>query len=218
MENLTESISLTEVVRRVAGGEAVVIAQPVEAGTLSLDRLSDEEKARAAAFSHSASRQAFLTGRTLLRTVLEAFVKDVRISLGPHGKPDCRDPNVPQFNLSHSGGRVAVVFSFSGPVGVDLESRHRVPRNPDRIAAKVFSSPEREVLKDRPGEFLTLWTRKEALLKAMGQGFAVGASSLDPEQILQRSGWRLDEFICGDLLGAVCVPASTPTVFRKGLC
>lgn len=218
MENLTEPLSLSELVRRVTGGDAVVIVQPVEAGVLPADLLTEEEKARAASFSHSASRQAFQTGRTLLRRVLGAFVQEVRITPGPHGKPECENPDVPQFNLSHSGGWVTAVFAFAGPVGVDLESRCRTPRNPDRIGEKVFSSAEREVLKAHPGDFVRLWTRKEALLKAMGQGFAAGASAVDPEEVLQRSGWRLEDFSCGDVLGAVCVPASTPTVFRNGLC
>ena len=70
----------------------------------------------------------------------------------------------------------------AGPVGVDLEMAGRKV-DAARLAGRVFTPGEQAALQLAAGDetasqgvFLDCWTRKEALLKALGTGFAGGAS------------------------------------------
>lgn len=88
------------------------------------------------------------------------------IHAGPYGKPEA--PGV-FFSLSHSGEYAMLAVSDAG-VGVDLE---RLRPAPMRAAARVFSPDELDWLAAEDGRdarFFTLWTLKEALLKATGRG------------------------------------------------
>jgi hypothetical protein len=92
------------------------------------------------------------------------------------------------FNVSHTDG--AALVALVGParaqeaapaglaVGVDVERAPERPRDAVAVGRRVFTEAERAWLAQDPeGRFLTLWTLKEAALKATGQGLA-GASSL----------------------------------------
>jgi 4'-phosphopantetheinyl transferase len=142
------------------------------------------------------------------------MMDEVILRMGPHGKPVCTHPDAPAFNLSHATNTVAVVFSPQGPVGTDIESMHRSPTNPWAVAKKVFTEQERRELESGERDFLSLWTRKEAVLKAMGSGFTAGAGQLQTEQVAGSFGWRLEEFREKSIRGAVCLPESVPLVFR----
>jgi 4'-phosphopantetheinyl transferase len=95
-----------------------------------------------------------------------------------HGKPRLTgDDSGLQFSVSHSGERVAVAVVRGAGVGVDVEQV--VPDlDVDALARQVLSEEERAALgrlapADRQGGFLTFWTKKEALLKATGDGLRV---------------------------------------------
>ena len=92
---------------------------------------------------------------------------------GEHGKPAFTDPEMPQFNLSHSGDYVALVLS-DAQCGIDLQ-RMENGRNVNSIAERFFA-PGEEVAVRQGGEetFFRLWTRKEALAKCSGEGIAPG--------------------------------------------
>lgn len=101
-----------------------------------------------------------------------------RIERGAHGKPFA--PALPDlhFNLSHAGPHVLIAFACAQALGVDLErSGRRV--SCDGIAQRFFSSGEAAAICALPPAikvpaFLHLWTHKEAVLKAFGQGLAFG--------------------------------------------
>lgn len=136
------------------------------------------------------ARHRFLTHRTLLRTVLSSYLGVTPATLSftnaPQGKPSLVSQPGIQFNQSHSCGRDwdiwALAVSQSGAIGLDIEGRHEIPRA-EQLALRVLSATEREALalaaqrseRDRDQAFLWGWTRKEALLKAIGAGFAAGA-------------------------------------------
>ena len=90
-----------------------------------------------------------------------------------------------QFNLSHSRSGWLLAVTAVDPLGVDLELPREVP-NAARLAERVFSAAERAALAEalavspaqRDAVFLECWTRKEAALKALGDGFTLGAASL----------------------------------------
>ena len=94
---------------------------------------------------------------------------------GPYGKPEA--PGV-FFSLSHSGCYALLAVS-DGDVGADLEWVRPVP---ERVAARVFTPDERRWLEDGgdyAARFFTLWTLKEALLKACGRGLTLPPQSLN---------------------------------------
>ena len=214
MTPLPEPIAGEDLVQCLTSGQAVVVTRAC--GEEGIDRhlLSAEDYQRATSFTHEPSLAAFLTGRTLLRTVLSLFVDEVTLPCGPHGKPNCPHPMAPAFNLSHAGGRVFAVFSPCGPVGIDAETIDRVPKNLHTLARKVFTPDECAQLNSGASDFLRLWTQKEAVLKATGRGFSAGAATLSAQAFATASGWEVRHFHSGDLLGAVCLPSRVSYLLR----
>jgi 4'-phosphopantetheinyl transferase len=155
--------------------------------------LSAGERERAARYRFARDRAHFIAARAFLRAILGAYTgrpaAQVHVRVGRHGKPVLADAPGPEFNLSHSGG-IAIYAVSDRRVGVDVE---RIRPMPDAlaIAARFFSAAERLALEavesSRLAEhFFTCWTRKEAYLKARGDG--IGSSlrafsvSVDPER------------------------------------
>jgi 4'-phosphopantetheinyl transferase len=90
----------------------------------------------------------------------------------PYGKPYLPDANL-HFNLSHTADLALCVLA-DRPVGIDVEHLRPIPDWRD-LAAMLFSPSEQQALADAPdaqrdATFLSLWTRKEALVKATGIG------------------------------------------------
>ena len=87
-------------------------------------------------------------------------------------------PETPlQFNLAHSGGLALLAVTRSGAVGIDIERIRPLP-DYDRIMRSFFSTAESEAIlalppADQLQAFFTCWTRKEAYLKATGDGITV---------------------------------------------
>lgn len=144
-------------------------------------RLSQAERIRYDRFSRESSRFAFLAARCVLRSFLELSVPDdpVVIDLEPAGKPICPHPNSPRFNLSHSDHWLFAAFCRDQPLGVDVEETQRA-NDADALADRYLSAAERAQvdLKGRE-EFFRIWTRKEARLKASGEGLRVRLSEVD---------------------------------------
>ena len=214
---LTSEIWPRQIANRIEQGKSVVVLVPVTERDPLDPGLSEEERCRAQGFGHEAGRNAFVTGRILLRRVLSEFVPEPRVETGPHGKPYCVRTEAPEFNLSHAAGGIAAVFSRKGPVGVDLEGTERAPKSISRLAERVFSPEERKLVTRNPDLFLALWTRKEAVLKTMGTGFSAGASDLDAESVARENAWSLCSFRRDRWTGAVCAPvASSPVLVLDG--
>ncbi|HEY6546150.1 MAG TPA: 4'-phosphopantetheinyl transferase superfamily protein [Dokdonella sp.] len=105
------------------------------------------------------------------------------IERGAQGKPFAPALGDLEFNLSHAGADVLLAFARGQPVGVDLE---RVDRRValDAIAARHFAPSEARALAGlepvaRRERFLELWTRKEAVLKALGEGLSFGLARVE---------------------------------------
>lgn len=100
---------------------------------------------------------------------------DVRIRRDEWGRPHFDDPALPDFNLSHSDGFVAVAIG-EGRVGIDLQGVNK-DFDPVPLAERFFSQTEEQSIKnaaknERADLFFALWTKKEALGKALGRGLA----------------------------------------------
>lgn len=145
--------------------------------------LSQDEIARMAAIRDPRSRAVFAMTRRALRRILAQMLDcapaEVRLTTGWNGKPALAPrPGraVPFFSVSHSGDHALIATSLSGELGVDLEAE-TPRRNGLRIAARFFAPAEVEALhalpEDRQGDaFTRLWTLKEAVIKATGEGLA----------------------------------------------
>jgi 4'-phosphopantetheinyl transferase len=145
--------------------------------------LAPDELARANRFRFSADRVHFIVGRGALRDILGRYLglapERVRFSYLPRGKPVLAELSL-QFNLAHSGGVALYAVARGRRVGVDVERiRPDVPC--EKLAARFFSPHEQEQLRALPAEarvgaFFACWTRKEAYVKARGDGLALGLS------------------------------------------
>jgi 4'-phosphopantetheinyl transferase len=141
--------------------------------------LSEEEGARAGRFRFRPDRDRFLLGRATLRSVLGRYLRKspahISFSLGPQGKPRLTEGDgALQFNFSHSGKWALLAVASERSVGVDIE-RIDPDRATDEIAGRFFAPDEVAALRGIPpagrvGAFFRCWTRKEAYIKARGEG------------------------------------------------
>lgn len=105
------------------------------------------------------------------------FLGNAEILKSEYGKPFLSDGRF--FNISHSGKYVLFALSDC-EIGCDIEQFHYV--NALRTGRTVFTDDEMNLLlasADRLGTFFNLWTKKESLLKCMGEGFHRSAKSVD---------------------------------------
>jgi 4'-phosphopantetheinyl transferase len=153
--------------------------------------LTDEEVARADKFRFQQGRNEFTITRGVLRTLLGAYLgigpEQLRFSYSPHGKPelDGQLKHSVEFNVSHSDGMAIVSFVNGRRLGVDIE-KIRLDFEHQRIAERFFSQIEREQLRsiprqDIPHAFFRCWTRKEAFIKALGEGLSHPLHQFDVE-------------------------------------
>ena len=149
--------------------------------------LSPEEQQRAARFINSRHCRYFAAGRGLLRVILAAYLSTrphkIQFNYGKQGKPYLDDPSKTNlhFNISHSGEYILIAVALTNEVGVDIEEIHTID-NLDTISRRYFSSQEFQTIKTLPPQeqvnaFFTCWTRKEAFLKACGDGFSIPLDS-----------------------------------------
>ena len=154
--------------------------------------LDDAERARCAAMRSPHDRARFATGRVLARRALAfalgtdpaavALVTRCPACGGPHGKPVLAEDRGVDFSIAHAGDRVVVATSRGAAVGVDVE-RIRALEGLDAPAAGVLGDAERAILRalpeqQRDGAFMRYWTRKEAVLKATGDGLVLPMAAL----------------------------------------
>ncbi len=140
--------------------------------------LPPDELQRAKAFAFPELQRRFLASRAGLRIILAHYLRraphELRLLRSAAGKPYVEQGGL-EFNLSHSGplGLVAVTPGQRGcvPVGVDLEQL-RPDLDWQGISRQVFHPLEQAaVAVGGSRTFFTVWTRKEAWLKAMGTGW-----------------------------------------------
>jgi 4'-phosphopantetheinyl transferase len=166
---------------------AHVEAAELDVGEAALERcrgvLAADELKRAARFLRDEDRNRFVAARAMLRGILGRALgvppESVVFAYGPHGKPALAPPLAVsgiRFNLSHSGGRALVAWTVGAELGADLE-RVRPVRYGERIARRFFSDDEQAALAGADATrwdetFFRCWTRKEAFIKAIGDGLS----------------------------------------------
>ncbi|MBV9008674.1 MAG: 4'-phosphopantetheinyl transferase superfamily protein, partial [Verrucomicrobia bacterium] len=162
---------------------------------------SAPEQRRARRFFAERDRRCFLVARAWLRILLGAAIGEkpnrLVFEFGAHGKPMIAGGERRlQFNLSHSGAHVLFGVTRDCAIGVDLESMARAQTaNLENIAARVFSPRELarwQAFDDpicRRAAFLRAWTRKEAYLKATGEGLSTDLRFIEVLASDEQAGW-----------------------------
>ncbi len=139
--------------------------------------LSIDEDARAKRFHFAKDRIRYTAARGILRKILAGYLnvdpQAIEFQYNSHGKPFCVNGVALQFNLSHSKNIALYAFANNQIIGIDIEAIDPDSKV-DAIANRFFSASEAKVLERLTGEekiraFFNGWTRKEAILKAMGQ-------------------------------------------------
>jgi 4'-phosphopantetheinyl transferase len=172
--------------------------------------LASEEAATADRFHFEADSRHFVVARACLRKLLGGYLvidpNEVHFSYSEYGKPSlAKSINERQlsFNLAHSGSMALYALTLKRRIGIDLEYvRSAVPDY--QIARKYFSPSEVERLEQLPRSslrrgFFNCWTRKEALVKAIGTGLSLPLNQFDvtlaPDEpaALLRTHWNTED-------------------------
>ena len=152
--------------------------------------LAPAEHQRASAFKFAKDRSQFVIRRGLLRIVLSRYLgqspSEIAFRHGEHGKPEVQWEVPGQrlfFNASHSADIAVYAITSTCPVGIDVE--HTVDISGIHTIARHFFVPrETQTLLALPADsqllaFYTCWTRKEAYLKATGEGIAESLAKVE---------------------------------------
>lgn len=165
--------------------------------------LSVDEQAKSRRFRFERDQRRFAVGRGILRIILGRYLnfppEKLQFKYGEYGKP-ALDTNEFKstlcFNLAHSEELALYALTSNLEIGIDLEKIHPIPAV-QQLAEQFFSPLEKIELNALPlneklEAFFSAWTRKEAYLKARGDGlsypldqFSVSMASQKPARLLQ---------------------------------
>ncbi len=155
-------------------------------GDLPLDILTEAERQRADRILDPLRGRQVARRRVILRHILgEALglpAGRLDFTTNADGKPELANHPL-RFNLSASDGWVAVALSDGIDIGMDIERLRTIADSAD-MAERFFALPEAGALSALPephrsAAFLRCWTRKEAMMKALGQGMRAGLAKLE---------------------------------------
>ena len=153
----------------------------------SLDRfLDDRERARAERFRFPEDRARFVLGRSLVKTGLGHYLQipaaSIELSYTDRDRPIFLANNSIQFSISHTQDLVAVAFTSHAHVGIDVEFM-QAKSDLLALAKRILSDDDYQKFQTLPATELTdaffrIWTRKEAYLKASGEGITDGLQKI----------------------------------------
>jgi 4'-phosphopantetheinyl transferase len=152
--------------------------------------LSPAERTRAERFRFPKDRDGYVIRHGILRLILSRYLEqlpsEIEFCHGASGKPeikgDCARAPI-YFNASHSGEIALYAITSACPVGVDVECTRTIP-DIEEIASRIFSPRETQTLMALPTDsrlegFYACWTRKEAFLKATGEGIGENLAKVE---------------------------------------
>jgi 4'-phosphopantetheinyl transferase len=192
--------------------------------------LAPDEQRRAERFHFRKDREHFIVAHGLLRIILGRYLdiklSQLRFCYSPYGKPALAKESggdALQFNLSHSHGMALYAVTRRRNIGVDIE-RVRTDWPSEQVAEQFFASSEVAQLRALPDNawheaFFRCWTRKEAYIKARGEGlslpldkFEVSLAPGEPAALLSTKGdpeeasrWSMKELRVGPGYAAALV-------------
>jgi 4'-phosphopantetheinyl transferase len=180
--------------QKLVEGEAHLWWIPLTASARAIELhrqvLPPDESGRAGRFYFEEHRLKFIIAHGALRRILSGYVRlpprELKFTYGPKGKPEfsaLQNPDRVRFNLSHSGDLALLAVARNQELGADVEFI-----KPDfggmEIAERFFSASEVRTLfaldaTERNAAFFSCWTRKEAFIKAVGEGLSLPLDSFD---------------------------------------
>jgi 4'-phosphopantetheinyl transferase len=210
----------------------VALDQPDEGIAQFRATLSVDERARADRFHFDRDRRRYVVARGVLRAIIGRYLdvppEILAFDYGPQGKPrlsPASDQIPLHFNVTHAQELALYAITSAYELGIDVEYTLRPVMNIDQLAGRFFSANENAVYRtlpavDRRMAFFRCWTRKEAFIKAVGEGlshpldrFDVTLAPDQPAAILtidgepvEASAWSLFHLEpTADYVGAVAV-------------
>jgi 4'-phosphopantetheinyl transferase len=168
--------------------------------------LSADELLKAERFHFDRDRNRFITTHGILRTILGRYLSvepsRLQFCCGKHGKPELAgilDNGTVRFSFSRSNTVALYAFTRHHEVGIDVEEIRELDDS-DQIAETFFSRSEKKTLfrlseGEKKEAFFSCWTRKEAFLKAIGEGlyhpldrFDVSLAPGEPARLISVGG------------------------------
>jgi 4'-phosphopantetheinyl transferase len=152
--------------------------------------LSEDERSKAASFRSAEGRHRYIAARGLLRKLLSCYAgiepRQLRLVIAAGGKPRIEEGAEGEdlyFNLAHSNSVAVYAVTCGQRIGIDIE-RVQADFNWQDIAKQFFSSNEATMLLSLPSSlqseaFFRCWTRKEAYLKARGNGLTLALNTFE---------------------------------------
>jgi 4'-phosphopantetheinyl transferase len=228
---------------RLSQGEVHVwcasLSQPAQDVAQLYGLLSSDEKARAGRYFFAHLQRSFVVSRGALRFLLAGYTdippEDLTFTYPRAGKPELSEKHDPKvfFNLSHSNELVLYAFSHTRNIGIDIEYVRTV-NDLELIAERNFSMHEKVELKTLSPDtvldgFFNCWTRKEAYIKAIGDGISFPLHEFDvslkpgqPARLLSIRGsaqeatrWSMVELhMAADYAAALVVEGNSPKVIH----
>lgn len=179
----------------------VNLLQPEPVLTKLTSLLNNDERERANRFMFAKHKNAFTVARGVLRLILGKYLQQspesIEFAYAHYGKPYLPD-NKLFFNLSHSNELAVYALCHTEMMGIDIEYVPK-PIEHDALVTRFFSQYEIQQFRKLTPEqkqlgFFSGWTRKEAFIKAVGQGLS----------------YPLDEF------SVILTPEVEPLLFMSG--
>lgn len=173
----------------------------------ALSLLSDDERERAFRFRFQKHQRRYIAARSALRQILSTYLKiapqEIVFGYAEHQKPFLQFPRQTpiQFNLAHSHELAVYAITMHHPVGIDVEKIKTTEYK--ELSKRFFSKKENDYLQKLSGEeqaltFFRIWSRKEAVIKAIGKGlsiplssFTVAGNDVSETLLLEDSQWSL---------------------------
>jgi len=144
---------------------------------------SHDERQRAEQFKFEKLKKRYIVARGALRDILSRYAdlaaEAIAFEYEAHGKPklaEAMNQNQLCFNLSHAENLALLAVSRGHLIGVDVEFV-RALDDAEKIAQRFFSPLESSIFcalpeEQKPAAFFNCWTRKEAFIKALGEGLS----------------------------------------------
>ena len=148
--------------------------------------LDADESIRAKRFREPMDSRRHIVSHGVLRSILSKYLNEkpefIKFERSPYGKPEIAGGSWIHFNMSHSNGMAAYVIASSCEVGIDLEYMRDIPFM--ELSEHILSTNENSYLRSVPAEervniFFMLWVRKEAYIKAIGEGLYAKLNDID---------------------------------------
>lgn len=194
--------------------------------------LSTHEIIKVGNFSSPILKERHVISHGILRVLLSFYCqispKAILFEYNCYGKPYLLNKPRVQFNLSHSQDFAAYVIALEHEVGIDIEWQNS-SINIDGLAEQVLSPFEMKQfsylsLAEKTHTFYDIWTKKEAIIKAMGKGLSYPLKAIETISSLPLPGYHIeknDKFYCvsfssfKNVTGAIAIKNNLPEFIQR---